>query len=251
MRLSERDIGEVIGRNLLIYPFSANRVDSCTVDLTASKLAWSLKTKESACCNDLITCKPNDTVMVVTTESVALFKNLCGVCCSGVSLATEGAVTNTTPVKCGWIGKLIITIYNPTQKDITFAVNSKIAVLLISQMRTKTHKKPQDRNYKTVSLLLSHQIILSDDEKQAINDERYTDYQAMRDALKKLEDYKRIREKRRTRHLPFLLLNILLIIITLTLFISFPIDVFLAALLIEIFIFIVQTILHILKRVFQ
>ena len=45
--LSDFDIQKEIGINIYIYPFSKDNLRSASYNLTASKLAWNLATKET------------------------------------------------------------------------------------------------------------------------------------------------------------------------------------------------------------
>lgn len=203
MRLSERDFASELGRNLLVYPFRNEGVDSSSYSLTASGYAWKLSDKESAMNNDAIVIPAKESVLVVTNETVSLQKYLCGLCCCGVSLATKGAIVNTTPIKCGWIGKLIITIHNPTDNQIKIDSGDKIAVLLVDRLRSSTKKAPQNTNHKTTELLAFQGFSLTDEAIRYINDDNYSDVQNLRDALKGEKSYQEFRKKRRYKNLGY------------------------------------------------
>ena len=205
MRFSERDFASELGRNLLIYPFQSDHIDSSSCDLTASHYAWKLSDKQSAVENGEIKIPAKESVLVVTNETISLQKNLCGICCSSVSLATKGVIINTTPVKCGWIGKQIFTVCNPTNDAITIKVGGKIAVLLVEQLRSSTKKAPQNTNCKTTELLRRQGIQLTDEDTARINDVNYSDVQNLREALKKETTYREFRTKRKHKYVGYVL----------------------------------------------
>ncbi len=201
MRFSERDFASELGRNLLIYPLRCEKIDSSSCDLTASRFAWKLSDKKSTVESGKITIPAKESVLIVTNETISLQKNLCGLCCSSVSLATKGVIINTTPIKCGWIGKLIFTVHNPTSKEVQVQEGEKIAVLLIERLRSSTKKGPQNSNRKTTELLVRQGINLTDEDMRQINGDSIADVQNLRDTLRKEESYKEFRNKRRNKYL--------------------------------------------------
>lgn len=212
MRFSERDFASELGRNLLIYPFNSNKIDSSSCDLTTSQYAWKLSDKQSAVEDGKIKIPEKESVLIVTTETISLQKNLCGLCCSSVSLATKGVIINTTPVKCGWIGKLIITVYNPTNDAVTLSVGDKIAVLLVEQLKNSTKKAPQNTNCKTTELLRRQGILLTEEDTGWINDTTCSDVQNLREVLKKETTYREFRTKRKHKNLGYALVVVVAII---------------------------------------
>ncbi len=203
MRFSERDFASELGRNLLIYPFQSNLIDSSSCDLTASHYAWKLSDKQSAVENGIIKIPAKESVLIVTSETISLQKNLCGLCCSGVSLAAKGIIINTTPIKCGWIGKLLFTVYNPTNDAVTISVGGKIAVLLVEQLSSSTKKAPQNTNCKTTELLRRQGIQLTEEDAGWINDANYSDVQNLREVLKKETTYREFRTKRKHKYVGY------------------------------------------------
>ena len=189
--LGKRDFAKELGKNLLIYPFSIQSLDDSSYSLHASKFAWKLEEKVTAVSDDetTITIPANKTVLVVTEESVSLQKKLSGICCSGVSNATSGLTICTTPIKCGWIGRLIITIHNTTASDIAINVGSKISVLIIDRLYTKAKGHAQNQNKKTENLLtkLFPSIKIDSDD---ISPHHLTDIDAMKSELINDEQYK-------------------------------------------------------------
>lgn len=200
MRFSERDFASELGRNLLIYPLKAGNIDSSSCDLTASRYAWKLSDKKSAVDNNTITIPAKESVLIVTEETISLQKNLCGLCCSGVALATRGLIINTTPIKCGWIGRLIFTVHNPTSNKVQIRVGDKIAVLLVERLRSSTKKETQNNNRKTTDLLGRLGIELSEEDRNQINAECYVEVQSLRRELRKETSYKEFRKERKFKY---------------------------------------------------
>lgn len=204
MRFSERDYASELGKNLLIYPLKAENIDSSSCDLTASRYAWKLSDQKSAVDNITITIPAKESVLIVTNETISLQKNLCGLCCSGVALATKGVITNTTPIKCGWIGKLILTVHNPTSEKVQIRVGDKIAVLLVDRLRSATKKGTQNTNRKTTELLYRQGIKLSDEEVTQINNDSCSDVQNLRERVKQEQSYIQFRNRRRFKYFWYL-----------------------------------------------
>lgn len=201
--LSNRDFAEQMGKNLLIYPFRYSQMDSCSYDITASSLVWILSTGESAVESrskgDHIKFPPGETVLVVSQECISLQKKLCGLCCSSVSLSSLGLIMNTTPIKTGWIGKLLIAIHNPTKKEIVISVGDKIAVLLLDRTHLPTNKQAQIKNYATVNLIKSQNICIDRNISGEID--TLTDIDTLRAKVVEDKDYQIFLKERRSQHI--------------------------------------------------
>lgn len=213
--LSNCDFAEQIGKNLLIYPFKYSQMDSCSYDITASKFAWSLSTRNSTTKieSNCIEIPPQDTVVIVSQEIISLQKNLCGLCCSSVTLASSGLIMNTTPIKTGWIGKLLIAISNPTSDGKSISIGDKIAVLFVSKTHTPTNRHPQTRNYATQTHILNNRIQISQQECTEIND--ITDINTLQNKVLQEVDYQSLLKDRKSlqRKRPLLWIGLILVII--------------------------------------
>lgn len=215
--LSKHDFAKELGKNLLIYPFFEDALDDSSYSLHAYRYAWELDTKSSAVKSienrTIITVPPKKTVLIVTKESVSLQQKLNGICCSGVSNTSKGLFVCTTPIKCGWIGRLIIVVYNTTDKEIRINEGEKIAVLLIDRLYSKAKGSAQNQNKKTL-LLLSTIVGLSDTMiENDISPENMSSIDKMKANLIQSDEYKKFRAAQPKEWWKFILSLIVIIIL--------------------------------------
>jgi deoxycytidine triphosphate deaminase len=225
--LSKHDFAKELGKNLLIYPFSIDSLDHSSYALHAHKYAWELDTKNSALATngdkEFIAVPPKKTVLVLTKESISLQHNLSGICCSGVSNAAKGLLICTTPIKCGWIGRLIVTVYNTTDNQVNINIGEKIAVLLIDRLHSKTQNSIQNQNMKTLQMLtalIGESISGLEDEISPTNT---SNVDHMKTSLINSENYKQFRASQPKQWWKFVLslIGILVLIIVIGKYIGY------------------------------
>ena len=68
----------------------------------------------------------NDTVLVLTRESVAISESLTGAFYSKVKVVSDGFGHVSTTLDPGWDGKLLISLNNPTNKKIKFSIEKNV-----------------------------------------------------------------------------------------------------------------------------
>lgn len=143
--LSNVDIEKEIGKNIYIYPFSKDRLRGSSYNLTASKLAWSLQTKESiydSQKNKLIIPK-GKTVLVETNEAVWVSSKVAGTYHSKVALVSKGLSHIGTTLDPEYIGSSLIAIHNHSDEDVLLTPEEDTFVTLVFQyVRTASSVKP-------------------------------------------------------------------------------------------------------------
>lgn len=117
--LSNEDILKELGFNIYIYPFRKKNLKGASYNLTASKLAWDLQTKESiydADKNKLIIPKQT-TALIETLESIWVSWSIAGTYHSKVALVSDGLSHVGTTLDPQYRGSSLIAIHNHSQKD--------------------------------------------------------------------------------------------------------------------------------------
>ena len=214
--LSRRDYINELGKKLLIYPFSSTSLDDSSYSLRASAIAYELDEKKSAYnpSDKTIVIPSHKAVLIVTAESISLQKRLNGICLSGVSNASWGLLACSTPVKCGWIGRLIITIVNISNEDRVIHEGDKIGVLVVDRHYTSMNNFPQNRNGNTALILRRRIGDLNEKIEAELSEECYTDIKVMKSRLLNESDYKTVKSElpqRRGRIIAFVLVFVGLI----------------------------------------
>lgn len=160
--LSDADIKRELGKNLLIYPLNSQNIKGSSINLTASRLAWSLTTKKTIVSGNTITIPPHDTGLIETEEIVAITGRLAGTYHSRVQTVSAGTGHIGTTMNPGWIGHSLIAIHNHTRQPVNIQVGSPFVTLMLYYLNRKT--KIQEDNPSGRSDILQG-FSLSDDEK--------------------------------------------------------------------------------------
>jgi deoxycytidine triphosphate deaminase len=124
--LSDQDIKRELGKNILIYPFRSKNIKNASYNLTASKLAWSLQTRQSIHQKDQfdnekpgkLVIPPNTTALIETLETIWVSPRICGTYHSKVALVSKGLGHIGTTLDPEYIGPSLITVHNHSDKDI-------------------------------------------------------------------------------------------------------------------------------------
>lgn len=187
--LSDVDIRRYLGKEIGIFPFTSNSIQGSSIDLTASDIAWSLKTKKIVSNNKgEIIIPPHDTVIVITKESVYLSKWLAGYVISRVSTVSHGIGAISNPVKPNWIGRLFLSFHNVSDEPHKLFVGKKIAVLVLHELNNmaKDHNpKPNSRT----DLIAELGFTYTQKIKEELEDDKCTVKEHLFRAMKESTEY--------------------------------------------------------------
>jgi len=162
--LSDVDIKKKLkNKTIFIYPFSERNLEGAGVYVTASKFAWSLRTKEKICdeCGN-IRIPINDTAMIVSEEVISLDWKTAGICLSKVGMIFRGLRHAGTPVKPGFSGRLVLAIYNHTDGEVKINIGDKIAVVVFYELRKGLTKRLEGTGHPTFALAKAVNMSLED-----------------------------------------------------------------------------------------
>lgn len=122
--LSNIDIVNELGTNLVVYPFKEENLKGSTYNLTVSKYAWNLKTKERVFDpnKNQIILYSNSTTLIQTEEIVWVSSKICGTYHSKVSLVSLGIGHIGTTLDPEYIGCSLIALHNHSEDNLTLEV---------------------------------------------------------------------------------------------------------------------------------
>lgn len=119
-------------KEIIIHPFCNDNLKPVGYNFSFSRFIFSLSRKNFV---DLLedknngeryfNLKPNETVLILTRETVAVSKNIGGTLHSKVSLVALGLSHVSTTLDPGWQGQLLVPMNNPTKKSIKVVVEKR------------------------------------------------------------------------------------------------------------------------------
>ena len=127
--LSNLSIASELNKNIFISPLKIKNIRGATVNLTASKYAWSLKTKQSIVHDNIITIPANDTALIVTEEILHVTSKIAGTYHSKVKLASKGLGHIGTTLDPTWFGHSLVAVHNVSNKDVNLDCNDTFVSL--------------------------------------------------------------------------------------------------------------------------
>lgn len=128
--LSIVDIKRNLGKNIYIYPLTTSSIKSNSVDLHASKFAWSATTKKSLFNgSDKIIIPPHDTALIYTQEAIYVSNKIGGTYHSKVRLVSDGLGHIGTSLDAQYIGLSIIAIHNITNTTKELQVGNEFVTI--------------------------------------------------------------------------------------------------------------------------
>jgi deoxycytidine triphosphate deaminase len=143
--LSNLDIEKEIGINICIYPFSRKNLRGASYNLTASRLAWNIETKQSiydSQSNKLIIPRQSS-VLIETNESVWVSTKISGTYHSKVALVSKGLSHIGTTLDPEYVGSSLIAIHNHSNQEVSLTPEvDTFATLVFHYMNSETSVKP-------------------------------------------------------------------------------------------------------------
>lgn len=130
--LSDVDIQKERKRGkIFIEPFDILQLQPSGYNLTPTRFFYSTKMKRFLNIIEeeeevYVMIDKNDTVLVLTRESVAISEALTGAFYSKVKVVSDGFGHVSTTLDPGWDGKLLISLNNPTNKKIKFSIEKNV-----------------------------------------------------------------------------------------------------------------------------
>ena len=194
--LSDVDIIKELGKNLEIYPLIKDNIKGGSVNFTASKMAWSVLTKNTAYdeMNNEIIIDCNDTTLILTEEIFAVSEKIAGTFHSRVAEASEGLGHISTVINPGWCGRPLIAVNNRTNNKITIKVGEPFVIMILEYLHTPSSIKIDSR--KTSRFDILHNYNLNSSERKKIYED---DFQNINDLKRFTKENKVYEDVKKTR----------------------------------------------------
>ncbi len=143
--LSIENIYSEFGKNIYIYPTKHLIIKGASVDLSASRFAWSLKTKKSIYDNEkrVIKIPAFDSAVIFTNEVLYVTNKIAGTYHSKVSFTANGLGHIGTTLDPEFIGPSKIIIHNHSSEDFELPENHTMVSVCFYKLDTKVVERAQ------------------------------------------------------------------------------------------------------------
>ena len=143
--LSNVDIIKELNKNIFIYPLHIKNVKGSSINLVASKNAWSLNTRQSIVDGGYITIPPLDTALIMTEEVLHVSSKIGGLYHSKVTLVSNGMGHIGTTLEPEWYGKSLIAVHNLSKAPYIIKVGDTFVSLTLYYLnRKEENEKPNN-----------------------------------------------------------------------------------------------------------
>lgn len=142
---SVEDISREFGKNIYIYPTDNIIIKGASVDLSASKYAWSLNSKKSIYneAENAIIIPPHDTAIIFTNEVLYVTNKIAGTYHAKVSFTAAGLSHIGTTLDPEFIGLSKVAIHNYSEKQYVLKENHTVVTVMFSRLRTPVAERSQ------------------------------------------------------------------------------------------------------------
>lgn len=130
--LSDVDIQRELDEGrIFIAPFNNEQLQPAGYNLTPTNFFYSTKKKKFLMVHKneeetYVIIDKNDTVLVMTRESIAISPSLTGAFYSKVKIVSEGFGHVSTTLDPNWEGQLLISLNNPTNRKLKFSIEKNV-----------------------------------------------------------------------------------------------------------------------------
>lgn len=130
--LSDVDIQrELKDGKIFIAPYDNDQLQPAGYNLTPTNFFYSTKKKKFLMVHKdeeetYVIIDKNDTVLVMTRESIAISPSLTGAFYSKVKIVSEGFGHVSTTLDPNWEGQLLISLNNPTNRKLKFSIEKNV-----------------------------------------------------------------------------------------------------------------------------
>ena len=211
---SKINIQKSLGKDIIFFPFKAENIKENSLNLTISKLAWTLTltdvpqdtteeeesfqqqefgqarhcyvtTKDG---KDYIILAPFSTTMVITNEFLATGKSIGGTIHTRVSTAALGVGHISTMIGPSYMAKLCVPLHNPTCKPIYLPVGDQFLSIIFYRLNSSI-KESNHTSKVHIDKFPTWGITLNEKERQEICLEDLKDMESCVAEIKKSQDF--------------------------------------------------------------
>lgn len=168
--LSNIDIINELGTNLVIYPIKEQNLKASTYNFTVSKYAWNLQNKQSVFSKETneITVYAHSTTLIRTEEVIWASSKICGTYHSKVSLVSQGLGHIGTTLDPEYIGSSLIALHNHTEKDLKLKVGiDTFTSIIFRYLKTPSSINTHYNHSGRTEILKELGIKLTEEEKKS------------------------------------------------------------------------------------
>lgn len=138
--LSIVDIKRELGKNIYIYPLTINAIKSNSIDLHASKFAWSVTTRKSLFDGmNKIIIPPHDTALIYSQEAIYVSNKIGGTYHSKVRLVSQGLGHIGTSLDAQYVGLSIIAVHNITDEPKEICVGNEFVTIVFYYLHSEDY----------------------------------------------------------------------------------------------------------------
>lgn len=143
--LSMVDIKKELGKNIYIYPIHSESIKANSVDLHASRFAWSVKTKNELQIkkDKYLVIPANDTALIYTQEAIYVSNKIGGSYHSKVMYVSAGLGHIGTTLDAGYMGLSLIAIHNHNNHDFCLEIGHELVTIHFFYLHTAGYEKVQ------------------------------------------------------------------------------------------------------------
>ena len=197
--LSDADIRQEIGNNILIYPFQEGYLKGASYNLSASKLAWDLATKKNIYVDQekAVIIPPNSTAVIETNETIWVSQKIAGTYHSRVSQVSHGTGHIGTTLDPNYIGPSLIAVHNHSNEAIKIPLETEpFLTLTFHYLHTASLKEQHGNSHARRDVLATLGIILTQEENQSLDQPYMSDKVALKAKMEECQDFKTIQKNR-------------------------------------------------------
>ena len=147
--LTDKDITKLLGKDIVIDNFDKDMLTPVGYDFRVGDFVYSLdQCKLIEPVNGHYVLPPENTILILTRESLWVSKRIGGLFHSKVSLVTQGLSHIATTLDPNWFGPLLITFRNNNKTSFELPENAAFVTLVMFKVATPTetpHKKDPSR----------------------------------------------------------------------------------------------------------
>lgn len=144
--LSIVDIKRELGKNIYIYPLIPSAIKSNSVDLHASRFAWSITNGKLLTCGNTITIPPHDTALIYTQEAIYVSNRIGGTYQSKVRLVSNGLGHISGSLDAQYIGLSIVAVHNVSNEAKELSVGSEFVTVTFDYLRSNDYADTVSHN---------------------------------------------------------------------------------------------------------
>ena len=217
---SKINIQKSLGKDIIFFPFKAENIKENSLNLTVSKLAWTLTltdvpqdtteeeesfqqqefgqarhcyvtTKDG---KDYIILAPFSTTMVITNEFLATGKSIGGTIHTRVSTAALGVGHISTMIGPSYMAKLCVPLHNPTCKPIYLPVGDQFLSIIFYRLNSSI-KESNHTSKVHIDKFPTWGITLNEKERQEICLEDLKDMETCVEEMNNCESFLQYKKK--------------------------------------------------------